>query len=490
VLLALLVVVGWAGSHVVLTTGLLKKWVNTDPEKLYLDYESASSWVPGRIRMRGLTMRGSDPNVQWHFRMERATISFSLLDLLRKRFHARTVLAEGLTFRLRQKVKKEELSKAHEKRIPEIPGFSDPPWKIPEPEPAPLSAKEKKRFWTVYIENLLADPTPDLWVELYRFRGHARVRGAFLLHPHNEAWIGPASVEFLTGRFELGPSETILASATGRVDGRFDTFAQDEVRGEEIWRKISGAVRIEGRPEDLRFLNHFLRGATEPRMSGGGGKARFEVKFDHGIGKGSGDFTIPHASLRYPDGATVTGRVSGKLAVPRWDAEKGDMEVSGTRIELTNVAREGTRRDQRDWWGRFEIPSGRFHDGLSAQAVVACRDARPLYTLFNATLPNWAEGILKLEGLNAKARVRIASQLLEVENLEAAGGSFHIAGNYREKKDDRRGAFLVETGILAVGVSIAGNESHVKLLGAKTWFEKEGRGALQARAASTTTAVP
>jgi hypothetical protein len=132
-------------------------------------------------------------------------------------------------------------------------------------------------------------------------------------------------------------------------------------------------------------------------MSGGGGKARFEVKFDHGIGKGSGDFTIPRASFRYPDGATVTGRVSAKLAVPRWDAEKGDMEISRSRIELTNVAREGTRRDERDWWGRFEIPSGRFHGGLSAQTAVACRDARPLYTLFNAKRPTGPKGILKLE---------------------------------------------------------------------------------------------
>jgi hypothetical protein len=67
---------GWVGSHVVLTTGLVKKWVNTGPEELYVDYDSASSWVPGRIRMRGLTMRGSErANVAFP---DGATISFSL----------------------------------------------------------------------------------------------------------------------------------------------------------------------------------------------------------------------------------------------------------------------------------------------------------------------------------------------------------------------------------------------------------------------------
>jgi hypothetical protein len=120
--------------------------------------------------------------------------------------------------------------------------------------------------------------------------------------------------------------------------------------------------------------------------------------------------------------------------------------------------------------------------------VVSCRDARPLYTLFGAKLPGWAEGILKLEGLKATGRVRLGNRLLDMEDLEASGGKFHIAGRYRQKGEDRRGAFLVETGILAVGIAIDGPSSKVKLFGAKNWFARETGG--QARSTSTTTAVP
>ncbi len=467
-------VVSCAAIHVVVSTHLLRKWVNSDPEELLLDYDTASSWIPGEIRIRGLRLRGSDPNVQWFFRMEKATISISLLDLLHKQFHATRVRAEGLVFRLREKQKKSELSAAHVARLPSIPGFSDPPLTSPAKEPPRLSEREKRRFWSVHVENLVADPTPDIWIEIYRFRGRARVTGGFTLRPHVRASIGPAAVEFLSGDFLLAPSEPMLSAASGHGDCVIDPYAPDEVRGPEVWRKISGSIRTRGRIEDLRCLNHYLRHAPEPRLSGGGGKADVTFRFDHGIGRGGADFEVGRVAARYSDG-TLKGRASGRLIVSRWDVEHDDMEISGSRVEMADIATTGTKHDERDWWGRFDIVSGRLHDGLSARTSVTCRDARPLYTLVAAKLPGWAEGILKLEGMKGSARVRFASRLIDVEELEATGGKFHIAGQYYQKREERRGAFLVETGPLAVGIAINGSTSHLKLLGARKWFEKETR---------------
>jgi len=462
---------GCLAVHSIVSTHLLRGWVNGKPEELFLAYDGASSWVPGVIRIRGLTMRGSDPNVQWFFRMEKATISISLLDLFRKRFHATRVRAEGLVFRLREKEKKSETSAAHAALLPPIAGFSDPPLAMAEAEPPPVARTEIRKYWTVQVEDLVADPAPEIWVEIYRFRGRARVTGGFTLHPHDRVRIGPAAVEFLSGNFLLGPEQAMLSSASGRGDCDIDAFDPETVQGNEVWRKISGNMRVEGRLKDIRFLNHYL-GHTEPRLSGGGGTAHGDIRFNHGIASGGADFELPRADIRYSNG-TVRGRVSGRLRVPRWDVEHDDMEISGSHVALSNVVTTGTAHDERDWWGRFDIPSGRIHDGLSAQTAVSCRDARPLYTLFGAKLPGWAEGILKLEGVKATARIRLAGKLIDLEDLDANGGKFHIAGRYRQKGEDRRGAFLVETGIFAVGVAINGPSSSVKLLGARKWFEEE-----------------
>lgn len=468
-------VVSCAAIHIVVSSRLLRKWVNTDPEALLVDYDAASSWIPGEIRIRGLRMRGSDPNVQWFFRMEKATISISLFDLLHKQFHATRVRAEGLVFRLREKQRKNEMSAAHAARLPPIQGFSDPPLTSPTVETPPLSEGEKRRFWTVRVENFLADPAPDIWIEIYRFRGRARVTGAFALRPHVRVAIGPAAVEFLSGDFLLAPSEPMLSAASGRGDCVIEPHTPEEAQGKEIWRRISGSIRAQGRITDLRFLNHYLGHAPEPSLSGGGGRGHFAVRFDHGIGRGEGDFEVGRVTAHYKNG-TLAGRASGRLVIPRWDVEKDDMEISGSRVELADITTTRTKHDERNWWGRFDIVSGRLHDGLSARTSVACRDARPLYTLVAVNLPGWVEGILKLEGMKGTARVRLASDLIDVENLDVSGGKFHIAGRYRQKKEDRRGAFLVETGSLAVGVAIEGPASHVKLLGARTWFQEEAGG--------------
>jgi hypothetical protein len=464
-------VAGCLAVHMIVSTSVLRGWVNGKPEELLLAYDGASSWVPGVIRIRGLAMRGSDPNVQWSFRMEKATISISLLDLFRKRFHATRVRAEGLVFRLREKQKKSETSAAHAALLPPIAGFSDPPLQTAEAEGPPDPRTALKRYWTVQVDDLVADPAPDIWVEIYRFRGRARLTGGFTLRPHDRVKIGPAAVEFLSGNFLLGPERAMLSSASGHGDCDIDAFDPEAVRGKEVWRRISGDIRVEGRLEDIRFLNHYL-GHTEPRLSGGGGKAHGDIRFNHGIASGGADFELARADFRYSNG-TVRGGASGRFRVPHWDVEQDDMEISGSHVALSKVVTTGTAHDKRDWWGRFDITSGRLHKGFSAQTAVSCRDARPLYTLFGTKLPGWAEGILKLDGVKGTARVRLADRVVDLEDLEVSGGKFHIAGRYRSKGDDRHGAFLVETGPLAVGIAINGPSSNVKLLGARKWFRGE-----------------
>jgi hypothetical protein len=465
-----LVAASFAAVHLIVSTRALRDWVNTAPEELLLDYESGSSWVPGIIRLRGLTMRGSDQNVQWWFRMEEANISVSLVDLFRKRFHAKSVRARGLLFRLREKVEKKELSPPHLARVPKIPGFADPPLKIASEQPPP-AAVAGKRYWTVFVEDLAADPASEIWIELYRFSGHARVTGSFSIRPHVQASVGPAAVRFLTGALTLGEKEPLLKSATGLGTCVIEAYDPERVRGTHVWRHISGRMQMDGALADLTFVNYFLRDSREPRLTGGAGRASVNVGFDHGIGRGEARFEAQGVTARYSKGA-LSGHAAGKLAATRWDMERNILDISGSHVDLSDIVTSATARDERDWWGHFQFPSGQLHGGLTANTVIEARDARPLYTLFRANFPGWAQGILKLDGIHATARIHLGSDLVEVRGLEAQGGRFHIAGEYDKKKNLERGAFLVETGALALGLEIDAAASRLHLLGARKWFEE------------------
>ena len=91
---------------------------------------------------------------------------------------------------------------------------------------------------------------------------------------------------------------------------------------------------------------------------------------------------------------------------------------------------------------------------------------------------------MNLDDFTATATVSLGPSLTGVRGLDARGGSFHIQGHYLREKANRDGAFLIESGILSVGLELDRDATKIRLLGAKGWFEEQpdgGRIALDAR---------
>jgi len=202
--LLLLIVIGAVAlvPSYLLRSRKLLSFINGHPAKLQLEYSAARSPSPGRIDVDGLELRGSDPNVEWWFRMEHAEIRFSLLDLAGKTFHATSVRARGLSFRLRQRLPPKGRTREVLASEPPIPGFGEVPVRggppfFPPPDPP-------SKLWRVRVDDLEALPVAQIWIDGYRFDGSGRLSGRFALWPRKSASVGPVSLDLGEGRLTVG----------------------------------------------------------------------------------------------------------------------------------------------------------------------------------------------------------------------------------------------------------------------------------------------
>ncbi|HET9793672.1 MAG TPA: hypothetical protein VFS34_04345 [Thermoanaerobaculia bacterium] len=502
ILVALLAVLVATPSFVV-RRGLLLRWMSAKPEKLRLTYASASAPWPGKIEVTGLELRGSDPNVQWWFRMERAEIRYSILDLLARKFHATSVRASGLRFRLRQRLPAAHAAAADRAPLPPIPGFGEVPVKggppfFPPPE-------EPGHYWQVQIDDLDA-PGREIWFDAYRYEGDVRVAGAFFLWPQKRANVGPARVEFGGGTVQVGRN-VAARSFRATVAGKIAPFDPRAVRGNEVYRFVSGKARASGEMPGVAFLDYYLRDSPEPRLSGGKGKIEGNLELRNGRGSLSATLAADGARAAYRK-RTLSGAAVVRLRMDDWRPGEAEGALHGTTIELADISTspgageaarspgegakgspgkgakgspgEGEKRstgpDEGRWWGKFEIGPGKLRSTdkglqLSGKVAARCRDARPLYTLFGVGLPKWAQEIFRLKDFRAAAAVVLGPQLVEVRRLVASGGKFTVAGDYRKSGRTTEGAFLVSAGSLAVGIDVAGGRPSLKVADAKSWFE-------------------
>ncbi len=506
--LLLLLLIGVGASialHRILTTGKIKEWANKEPEKLRIEYAAASGWFPWDVHVSGFELRNRDPNVEFYFRLEEARVSLSVLGLLSHELHFTRVRGSGLDYRLRLRPDPSQKAPEHFAALPPIPGFPERPLIAHEPPvedpgagggrkaaaaaPAPQPASEngnrnapaqgskssdESHPFRLNFDNIHIDAVRQVWIDIYRYRGAGTLDGSFNLLSGRHAQVGPARLALSGGDLTLG-RHVITRRAAFEVNCEIHQYDQRQLSGNQVWPMISGRVRLDGPLAGLEFLNYFIDG--EPRLSGGGGTAHLAVDVDKGVGKGTLSLISRRVLARYRK-SDLRSDAAIRIKLDPWTFEKDRINLSGSHIELTHATEGGTGPDSREWWGRFTLPSADIQSGRAAvfqtRVSLACRDARPLFTLFDTNLPGWARGILKLEGIEATGRVGVGKSLLEIEQLDAKGGSFRIRGRYRAAGPAKKGAFLVEGGLLNVGLEIEGPSSKLKLLGAKGWYEGEG----------------
>ena len=445
----------------------LRAEINQKPEEIFIDWDEAESTWPGFATVKNLRIRGSDPNVQWIVIVPEARLRFSLLPLMRKNFIVTRLQPKSIQFRLRQKLVSGKYSEEQVQHLPPIPGFSDPPLRVPEQQ---LAEPEADPF-TFEVKDVATDAFDDIWVDSFRYRGPSKLRGRFRLKPGYRAQIGPASVDFGGGALAAA-GKPALTELRGRLEATFSEWDVQELTENKIFRVVTAKIELAGPTEGVDFLDGLLQLGHGVHVSGGPGKFSLSGEIDKGKASGNAGITAKKGKYVRP-GLSLVGSADAKLKFSNWVLDGGSPDISGTTLKITDVFVAGVDPKTKPWWGEFQLPSGRLSNGLTAKVAIKCQDGRPLLAFLGAGLPKWVQGLIDLDGLTASADVVFSEPRTAVRGLSAEGGQFKIEGDYDRRGDRSRGAFLIDNGgLLVIGVELDGPRTVVRPLLAKQWFEK------------------
>jgi len=445
---------------------LLRAELNNKPEEIFFDWDEAVSTWPGQVWLKNLRIRGSDTNVQWIVTIPEARLRYEVLTLARRTFRVTELRPTAIQFRLRQKVLAAQATPGRLKDLPEIPGFADPPLRDPDAKVGPPAPDP----WTVEVLDVATDAFDDIWVDAMRHRGNAALRGRFRLKPGHRAQIGPASVVFTGGELTLGP-KTILAETRGKLEATFADWDVQALVEDEVWNVVTAKVELSGPTTGVDFLGGLLQLGRGVRVSGGPGQLALAGGVEKGVASGSVQLTAKKGKYTRP-GLVLEGSADAKVEFADWRLDGGGPNIGGSRVKFTDVFVAGGTDRTRDWWGDFEIVSGRLRNGLTGKLKLRCKDGRPLLAFLGASLPKWTQGLIDLEGLKATSDVVFSEPRTSVHNLHAEGGKFQIDGEYDRRGEHSNGAFLIEGDLLTVGVELDDGIPVVRPLLAKQWFAK------------------
>ena len=460
-----------AAARYFLSSGRLKALVNKAPDRTTIEYESASSLWPGRARVRRLHVRDRDRKAEWMFELEEARISFSILALLRGRLHVTSLSGSGSTFRARNRLTAAQAGDAKRvARLPPIPGFPDPPRLQPGESKPPPTGKE----WPIRIDDLEVVGMRELWIDEYRYTGDGRLTGAFLLQPRIHAQIFRAQLTTEGGTLKVG-DDSLAEDVKATLRGKVEPWDPRDFPGSRMLRFLSGDGRASARLPDMELVNRLLGTLAGTRLERGGGLLAVHGSVERGVAQGSLDLSAPRVALRIVD-VGFRGKLDARANVAGLDLLKEGATLTGGHVHLTDATVSGTADGARPWWLKATFLPGRLlprRGVLMTGAVdVTARDGRPFLAIVKGKIPDWVTKRLDLEGLAGRAGLRLGDDVVDLERLVARAGDFRIFGEYRARGASRRGTFLVDAGLLSVGIGIDGAKGELDVLAPRRWFEK------------------
>lgn len=373
----------------VLFSGLAERVANAQPDVVQLAWDRAYSLWPGRVTLTGVRVRLQDPMLQVGLTAESAKVNVTLWELLRKRLHASSVHAVGVTCQLVPTV---DGTAGRERRLalfPVVEGFASPPLR-PDPLP-PLPAQPLEGTWTVQLDGLDATLT-EVWALEFRYRGAVHVTGSvgaagtLAPWPIRRLQLGPLQADVAGGDVSVG-ERVVARGLAAHVELTSAPIDLPSTAGREALEGLDLVVRLDVPIADVGLVELYVDGARATghgqltaalQLAGGvlrpGGAADLSLAGLDGELHGAHFTGDAQAKVTVADDGqpTLYATAGGSLRAPL-DTESIEVALTGVTAKLV-LAHGDVSRAQALAYG-------------SATAAARVEDARPLVCLAGAYVP-------------------------------------------------------------------------------------------------------
>lgn len=345
-------------ANVLLRTDVLVNLINKKPEKMLIQWESASTWLPGVVNVEGFSLRNQSKKVQIYLTVDRARAVISLSKLALKTFHLRDVNGSAVDFRLRTRLDAPKKKDADSDKdpapipgvefFPEIPGYQNPP----DPNPEDLYPRKKKKPaspWTISFSDVDIEGPIHVAIDRIRLEADGFVRGGMTYKLRDTIHIRKPRLDLHSARLMVD-SDVASDDLELVVRSKWQPFPAKGAKLPEIIKGISGDFTIRG--------NLLARGSRTARIipgltANGTGSVNTTLHLENGVLQPdstysllSNDFNVNIMELKAIGTAEVSGATTKqdganvtdfKIAFDHFsivDPENSDVGVEGSGLTV------------------------------------------------------------------------------------------------------------------------------------------------------------
>ncbi len=322
------------GVNLFIKTGALRSLINKSPEKVFVDYETASTFWPGRVHLTNISIRGRDKNVEWIVTLDDVNVVVGLWDLTKKQFHAERVRGDGVAFRLRQRLEKSAATPALVGALPPIAGFADPPLLA---VPVLTPTVDENAVWRVKLDDVDAINVREVWIDQYREAGHAHATGTFSLYPLHEVSVGPAHLDVADGELVVG-KDLITTGLKGGIDCTMRPWDPRATIGAAILETLTANVELDGELVSTDFVNQYTDG--DPHFAHGKGPLHSSIHLRDGVLQNGSTLRAQAAGMLVSSGELLA-TIDSVLTIEVSASKAGKSEALARSEGAVTLSRKG-----------------------------------------------------------------------------------------------------------------------------------------------------